>query len=90
MEMELVSGPFGVEGDLVLEVVDDEASNAVYSGIVPRNKGEGSMHEPLTVGRVIVKDAIDHIQRCLLVGDVTEVDGVDLGEGGDRHRHRYS
>ena len=49
MEMELVSGPFGVEGDLVLEVVDDEASNAVYSGIVPRNKGEESMHKPLAI-----------------------------------------
>ena len=48
------------------------------------------MHKPLTVGRVIVKDAVDHVQRCLLVDDVAEVDGVDLGEGGDRHRHRYS
>lgn len=89
MEVEFMSSPFRMESDLTVEVVDDEPSDPIDSGVVPGNEGEGSMDEPLAVSWIVIEDAIDHIQRCLLVGYIADVDWVDLGQGGDRQGHRY-
>ena len=90
MEVELVACPFSAEHDLLLVVVNDEARDAVHASIVPWNHDQWSMGESQAVIRIIGVAASDDFEGGFLEGDVADVDGVDLSDGGDGHGDRYA
>lgn len=84
VEMELMTCPLGSEHDLLLVVVDDEAGDTIHAGIVSRNHNKRSMGESETIVRVVGIATGDDFESGVLEGDVADVDGVDLSDGGDR------
>ena len=88
VEDELGAGPSGAEADVLVVMVDDETSESVNTSVVAAD----------VVGRR-VGDFVDSISRFVSItasdetelggnpGDITDVDGLDLGDGGDGDEH---
>lgn len=75
--------PFSGEDQLLSIVVDDEASDTIDAGITARNQASGSVEEDTASLGIEEMRARSHFQDLDgVVGDVADVDRIDLGCGG--------
>ena len=81
--MELEASPLCCEVDILGIIIDDESCDSVQSGIVTRDVGGWTVAKSLSVVGIIGIGSVDYFKVGLLIDKVADIDGVNLGDGGD-------
>ena len=88
VEDELGAGPGGAEADVLVIMVDDETSETVNSSVVATDvvrRGVGDFED--SVGGLVGEVAGDQAEFGGDPGDITDVKGLNLSDGGDGDEH---
>ena len=88
--MKFKSCPFSFELNVLTVIVDNKSSYSINSGIVSWNSLFGGQSKSFAVVGIIDKSSRGNLQICCLVSNEANVDGVDLGDSGNRKGHSDS
>ena len=88
VEDELGAGPSGAETDVLVVMVDDETSESVNTSIVATDvfsRGVSDFED--SISRFISITAGDETELGGNPGDITDMNSLDLSDGGDGDEH---